>query len=490
MQKQAPSLARILIAVGFALSCFGLLLFLWITFGGPTPLKPQSYRFTADFPEAIQIAQETDVRMGGVSVGKVKKLGVPKDASGTLNATRATIELDPQFAPLPEDARAMLRQKTLLGETYVELTRGTAAGPKVPEGGHLASTQVQDQTQIDEIFNALDPQTRQNFRLWQQNAAVAGAGRGQDLNDALGNLGPFAADAASVLATVKHQNKSFGDLINHTGGFFAALSKSQDELRGAIANSNATFRAIANRDKALSEAIKVFPTFNRETKLTFDRLDSFAHNTDPLVKDLQPVARDLSPTLKSIRRLSPSLKSLFTNLDPLITVSQTGLPALDHFLMQLSPVFAALDPFLANLNPIIRYLHYYESNASDFLADPPAALAGTMNPVAGQPGPRHFLRQVSYMSAESLSVYPTRPSTNRGNGYIQPRGATGLASAFGGIFPNFDCKNTDFNGPSTDPDEDPIPANQATEENAPCFIQGPYPTVFGGGKAPQIFADP
>jgi phospholipid/cholesterol/gamma-HCH transport system substrate-binding protein len=55
MQKQAPSAGRILVAVGFTLSCFGLLLFLWVTFGGPIPLKPESYRFTADFPEAITL---------------------------------------------------------------------------------------------------------------------------------------------------------------------------------------------------------------------------------------------------------------------------------------------------------------------------------------------------------------------------------------------------------------------------------------------------
>src|ERR671919_1005067 len=124
MQKQAPSIGRILVAVGFALSCFGLLLFLWITFGGPTPLKPKSYQFTADFPEATTLALEADVRIGGVSVGKVKELELPEEG----NATRATIEIEPEFAPIAEDARAILRQKTLLGETYVELTSGTEPG--------------------------------------------------------------------------------------------------------------------------------------------------------------------------------------------------------------------------------------------------------------------------------------------------------------------------------------------------------------------------
>ena len=29
----------------FALSCFGILLYLWVSFGGSTPLKPTGYRF-------------------------------------------------------------------------------------------------------------------------------------------------------------------------------------------------------------------------------------------------------------------------------------------------------------------------------------------------------------------------------------------------------------------------------------------------------------
>ncbi len=50
MQKQAPSVGRILVMVLFALSCFGLLLFLWLSFGGPVPLKPKTYQVRVAFP--------------------------------------------------------------------------------------------------------------------------------------------------------------------------------------------------------------------------------------------------------------------------------------------------------------------------------------------------------------------------------------------------------------------------------------------------------
>ena len=73
----------------------------------------------------------------------------------------------------------------------------------MPEGGHLSSTQVQDATQIDEIFNALDEETRASFQRWQASAAVAIQDRGLDLNDAFGNLGPFLTDASDVLETLE-----------------------------------------------------------------------------------------------------------------------------------------------------------------------------------------------------------------------------------------------------------------------------------------------
>ena len=46
METRPPTVGRILIAVGFAISCFALALFLWLTFGGAIPLKPEGYRFT------------------------------------------------------------------------------------------------------------------------------------------------------------------------------------------------------------------------------------------------------------------------------------------------------------------------------------------------------------------------------------------------------------------------------------------------------------
>ena len=72
MIKQTPTPARMIAMAAFTFSCVGILLFLWLGFGGTVPLKPQGYRVHANFKEATSLANEADVRISGVPVGKVK----------------------------------------------------------------------------------------------------------------------------------------------------------------------------------------------------------------------------------------------------------------------------------------------------------------------------------------------------------------------------------------------------------------------------------
>ena len=67
MNRQAPSAARILTMVAFAASCLGLLLFLWISFGGSTSLSPRGYEISAEFDQAENLGSQADVRISGVT---------------------------------------------------------------------------------------------------------------------------------------------------------------------------------------------------------------------------------------------------------------------------------------------------------------------------------------------------------------------------------------------------------------------------------------
>src|SRR5262249_6676918 len=104
----------------FVLSCFGLLLFLWESFGGPLPLKPKGYQVTVAFPRQLSLAEQSDVRISGVQVGHV--ISVKPGADGL---THATIEIAGRYAPLRSDMRAMLRIKGLVEAAYVQRIPGS-----------------------------------------------------------------------------------------------------------------------------------------------------------------------------------------------------------------------------------------------------------------------------------------------------------------------------------------------------------------------------
>src|SRR3954451_5005097 len=435
MQKQAPTLGRMLVMVGFALSCFGLLLFLWLAFGGPIPLSPKGYRFNTSFGEATQLAKEADVRISGVSVGKVKEIQTQSDGR-----SKATIEIENKYAPIPSNTKAILRQKTLLGETYVELTPGEKSKGMLAETGTLAASQVSPTVELDEIFRAFDRKTRDAFQTWMQSQATSFRGRGRDINDAIGNLAPFAVDTDVLLRILDQQRNEVRGVVRDTGTVFNALTARDDQLAQLITNSNRVFSTTAERNEDLKALFRVLPTFQHESTLTVNRLTRFARNTNPLIDDLHPAARELSPTLVQLSLLAPDAKALFTDLGPLITASEKGLPALEDFLDQFRPFLGEFDTPLRQLNPILKYIGAYRNELRTFFVNVPAATQATDWPVNAK-GPVHYLRTLNPVNPENLAQYPHRIGTNRNNAYELPGGLLKLADNKRESFETRHCGN-------------------------------------------------
>ncbi len=418
METRPPTVTRILIAAGFALSCFALALFLWITFGGPIPLKPEGYRFEVPFNEATQLAQESDVRISGVSVGKVKAIDL-----GELNEAVATVELDSRYAPIPDDTKAILRQKTLLGETYVELTPGSNEAPSLPEGGSLPAAQVSDAVQLDEIFRAFDEPTRAAFQAWMVGQAAAFKGRGDDFSVTIASLEPFAEQATRALRLLDSQSQAVSGLIRNSGEVFGALSDRPGQLRGLIENSNQVFQTTADRNEDLATAFEIFPTFLRETRETVARLEGFARDADPVVVALRPTAKEVAPTFASLGRLSNTLDPFFVGLKTAIQRAPSGFSALRKILGDgLPPILNRLDPYLATLNGLLKGVRLYKHEITAFLGNATAATQGFLEIDAETNLPVHYLRTMAPLTPEVLSSYPKRLSIQRTNPYFKPEG--------------------------------------------------------------------
>ena len=485
MIKETPSLGRILAMVVFTLSCFGLLMFLWLAFGGPTPLRPEGYRFKLLVPEAATLAQEADVRLAGVNVGKVKTKEL--DAGGAR--TIIEIELKDQYAPVPRDTRAILRQKTLLGETYVQLSPGNRSAGMLEDGGTLAASHIEPTVELDEIFTAFDRPTREAFREWirELRAAIRG-GRGQDLNDALGGLEGFAVDGAELLEVLDRQELATRRLVRNTGAVFAAINERQGALRELVVNSNDTFEATASRDEALAETFRIFPTFLDESKATLARLEDFSRRTRPLVRALRGPADDLGPTVRDLGDLAPDLERLFRDLRPLIRVSRDGLPALERVLGGAEPVLEGLNVWLDELNPMLSYFNFHQLTVAQFLSSGAPNLSGFW--ARGQRGQTQagIIDPRSFPSPEFPAGYRERPFFERGNAYLAPNALQrGVAL---GTVESFDCAPS--GGQKRDPEDATGPGQSAADKAPPCFVaprslyDGRQFTKLDSGRAPKV----
>jgi phospholipid/cholesterol/gamma-HCH transport system substrate-binding protein len=473
MQKQAPSAARLIGMAVFALSCFGLLTFLWISFGGAIPLKPNKYQLRVSFPEATTLAEQADVRIAGVTVGKMRR----KDLDKGGNRTRVILDINHRYAPLPKDTRAILRQKTLLGETFVELTPGHPEIGFLKDHEILPNGQVEPTVELDEILRTFDPLTKASFRDWVQSSGKQIRGTApQDFNDALGNLSDFAQDGADVLRVLHEQHTAVRQLVRNTGFVFEALNRRRGQLRDLIVNSQRTFSATASVSDALATTFAIFPTFLDESRFTADRLERFAINTNPLITDLKPVADNLGPTVRDLSALSPDLIKLFRRLPAAIRSAPKTLPHARRFLRGLRPTLKALHPFLQEFNPILSFLNFDQQVVAHFISTGAGALNYRIN---NQPN-THALPQFGVINEKSFSLEQTVPPWVRANAYVAPNNYDRALAL--GVIESFSCKNTGRPGLGTK--RDPQDAADAGDELPPCFVQPKF--LYNNKFYPQV----
>ena len=464
MQKRAPSLPQIAVMVVFALSCFLILTYIWKSFGGASPLAPVGYHLSANFNEATQLADTADVRISGVTVGHVVK------TVETSGRTRVTMQIDRRYAPVPRDTRAILRQKTLLGETYVELSPGDRRLGLLPDNGTLPNGQIASTTELDEITRALDARTRRDFQKLLRAFADGLAARGQDINDALGNLSAFGDNTTTLLRTLDSEHRAVTRLVRDTGTVFGALGRRQGELSALVLAGNRVLSTTAARDRDLADTVRILPTTLAELQPTLVQLRSLAVEAGPVIQALRPGARALAPALIDTSILAPQLRATFRDVDRLVTASRTGLPATTRLVHASRPLFDILVPVLRNAQPLVDYLALYKAEVVSQISSVAAAFQASESQVAG--GPRlHYLRALVPFSSEAAVAQAKRLGSNRHNPYPLP-GHMNLLRTFELAF---DCRNA--GNPS------------GGDSTPPCVVQKPLRFRGKATQFPRITAD-
>jgi ABC-type transporter Mla subunit MlaD len=488
MNPQKITVGRILAVFGFSVSCFVLFLVLWLSAGGPTPMKPKRYQVHVLLPNAKGLGPHSDVRVSGVTVGYVVRVEAAEPTR--LGRADVTIELKRAVAPIRADARAMIRSKSILGEAYVALTLGTRDAPQVPEGGRLAPKQGLPSVLPDEIFETYDAKTRAALRTWMQTEGPAVDTRQLDLNAATGTLRPWAIDANALLATVSRQNAQVSALLADGGAVADGLANRGRAIRELFNSGQTAFSAMGREGDSLAAFFRQLPGFERDAAATLRLLTRFSNANAANVRTVRDEVAPLSPALEALASDAPALRTVVDRTPPLEQASRAGLPAVDRLLAGLPPSLQALDPFLRSFNPALRNLADARGETLAFIAN---LAASTQSSTATPKGdePLHYLRAMPVLNPAALGPLSRRPGVNRANDYPAPRSITMLDGV-----PSFDTRACGAPTPFiTDPPSPDLTDAQRVQVRDYAFGGQPEspptpPCVVQAAGFPVLTADP
>lgn len=450
-------------AAAFSLAAISAIIALWVLFGGTIPLQPKGYRFDVAFGEARTLVANADVRIAGIPVGKVVEVSPGEER------TKAVIELEPRYAPLPGDARAIVRTKTPLGESYVEITRGSPRAEPIPDGGTMRAANVQPSQQIEQVLGAFDEPTRKAFRTFMVDGAAALKGQGVDLNQALGATGPAVEDLGTVVDALDAQSQDVEQLVSSTSVALRALGERPDDLRSLVRSGEEVLGATAGRDRELTATVRAFAPFVRVLRPAMADVERSLALAAPTLKTLRPVTPLLAPALEEADRLAPVATKLFRDLRPFLRSVESSSGPAARLIRVVRPAATALDRSGAEAIPPLQLLTAYRDDvvwnagtAAASFAYPRISGGGTLT--------RSARAALTFTTSQGLIGSETRPRDHRGNPYPAPGSQIEQTA--------WECSHA----------SKPAGVPPAAGSQVPCVEEGPW--EFGGLKRsfPQLDA--
>jgi virulence factor Mce-like protein len=234
--------------LGYAAICLVVLAVLGSQMGGEFLLRP-AYRASAVFASGAQLVSGDDVTINGFRVGRVESL---RPVQG---GAEAGLLLHSEYAPLFKDARAMVKSKNLLGETYVELSRGTPRTGPMPNGGRIGLDHTLVPVEIDQVLSVLDADTRQRLVVLVNELGESVQGRGQDLNASAADLRDVAASVETIARAVASQSANLDALLADLRKILDTLAAYHTQLRALVTDWDRLMRTLASRETDLQGVV-------------------------------------------------------------------------------------------------------------------------------------------------------------------------------------------------------------------------------------------
>lgn len=346
------------------------------------PFVP-TYSLHVQAANASELTHGDDVNMGGALVGIVSSVTPTRTADGRPIAL-LNLQLQNSIKPLPVDSRFTVRLKGAIGLKYLEITLGHSSHG-FREGAVVPMAQESTEVDFDQVLSMFNPPTRTGVQRTTIGFGEALAGRGSDLNNAIGAFVPLFGDLGPVTRNLSSPRTNLAGFFQGLGSYAGALAPVAQTQANLFANLDTTFGALASvAVPSLQNTITQTPPMFQATINDTPVIRPFLTDTASLFSELRPGVATLpqsAPVLASAFRIGtrnlPGTAALDTRTvtlsNKLAAYAQTpsvqqGLDRFTVTLSKLGPPLAFLTPAQTSCNYVTLFLRNTQSLLSEHVS--------------------------------------------------------------------------------------------------------------------------
>ena len=323
---------------------------------------PSGHEYTLVFQSAGQLVKDDDVQIGGRRIGSVRSIELTSD-----NRAAIKVMVEEPYAPLRVGTTATIRLTSLSGvaNRYVALTPAPDNARKLDDGARLDTDSTTTVVDLDQVFNTLDKNTRNDLSGVIKGLARQYSGKGKQAGQSTEYFNPVLSTSRQLVNQLTQDEGALTSFIVNSSQAVTAIAERRDDLAALVGNANATTKAIGDENVALGEALGLLPTTLRRANTTFvnlratlDDLDTLVNVSKPATKNLTPFLKELRPLLHEARPTIRDLRTLIRRNGPnndLVEATQK-MPKLQRV---ATPAFQHGTKALQDAQPVLEFIRPY-----------------------------------------------------------------------------------------------------------------------------------
>jgi virulence factor Mce-like protein len=272
------------------------------------------YQVAADFKDSGGIFVNAEVTYRGVAVGRVSDMKLIKDG------VQVVLRIDPDAVKIPADAKAVVANRSAVGEQYVDLRPDANKGPYLKDGSVIPVSRTAIPIPVEQLLLDTDTLARSlntdNLRTMVNELGKAFNGSGDDLGRLIDNGDLLLARAEqSVPQTQK------------------LITDGETVLTTQVDNRSAIQQWAADLHKVTDTLVQI----------------------DPDLRGLVVNAPDAGAALQQlVDNAGPGLGSLVRNLDILNGVTIPRIPGIEQLLVTYPDVVSGGFSVVRNDSGVMR----------------------------------------------------------------------------------------------------------------------------------------